>query len=409
MRAIMHKIFIRGPKMKKTVLTTLIMVIFVSATLTAQTTANDEYIKAMTTSNAEQRVKLLKEYLAKYAGRGTQYENFVCAALCVQNYAGKTYRETIEYGEKALALNGLDDLTKCKVLITVAGMYSQHGQNLEKAKNYASQIIEIAQADKNNNSTDATPEQWEKFIGAAYFTQGQALEKSKYLKEAVDSYINSYNILKDAHIANNLKKAGKSLYDIRFYKDAEKAFEIPVAVLKDFASYAFYAKTLYKNKKKEEALKYFKLAYQKQKSGEMAFYVGIILAEKAKSNPSVSQEAIRYLLDASLLSAANSKKAMALAESLFFNSAENSKYNENVKEIQKKSRKLENLTETFNKKFGEKEEEDLSDAQTKEMESMLEEIKTEEKNLQNLKAEQKIFLGKFNKLVKEAKQRLGIR
>ncbi|NIO47993.1 MAG: hypothetical protein GTN73_00930 [Candidatus Aminicenantes bacterium] len=395
--------------MKKTTLTTLIMILFISASLPAQTPANDDYIKAMTTPNAAQRVKLLKEYLAKYAGKGTQYENFVYATLCVQNYAGKTVRETIDYGEKALALGGLDDLTKCNVLLTVSAVYSERGQNLEKAKNYASQVVQIAKANKNNKSSDATPEQWDKFIGAGYFTHGQALEKSKYLKEAVDSYINSYNILKNAQIANSLKKLGKSLYDIRFYKDAEKAFKIPVSVLKDFASYAFYAKALFKNKKKEEALKYFKLAYDKQKSGEMAFYVGIILADKAKSNPSVSQEAIRYLLDASFLSASNSKKAMELAESIFFHSDKNAKYNENVKEIQKKSKKLESLTETFNKKFGEKDEEDLSNAEKKEMDTMLEEIEAEEKAIKKLEAEQKIVLEKFNKLIEEAKQRLGLR
>jgi len=405
----MHKIFIRGPKMKKTALTTLIMILFISASLSAQVAANDDYIKAMTTSDAAQRVKLLKDYLAKYAGKGTQYENFVYATLCVQNYAGKTVRETIEYGEKALALGGLDDLTKCNVLLTVSAVYSELGQNLEKSKNYASQVVEIAQANKNNRSADATPEQWDKFIGAGYFTHGQALEKSKYLKEAVDSYINSYNILKNAQIANSLKKLGKSLYDIRFYKDAEKAFEIPVSVLKDFASYAFYAKTLYKNKKKEEALKYFKLAYEKQKSGEMAFYVGVILADKTKSNPSVSQEAIRYLLDASFLSASNSKKAMELAESIFFTSDKNTKYNENVKELQKKNKKLEELTTKFNDKFGEKDEEDLSDEEKKEMDAMLEEIDLEEKAIKKLEAEQKIVLDKFNKLIEETKLRLGTR
>ena len=395
--------------MKKTVLTTLIMILFISASLSAQVAANDDYIKAMTTSDAAQRVKLLKDYLAKYAGKGTQYENFVYANLCVQNYAGKTVRETIEYGEKALALDGLDDLTKCNVLLTVSAVYSELGQNLEKSKNYASQVVEIAQANKNNRSADATPEQWDKFIGAGYFTHGQALEKSKYLKEAVDSYINSYNILKNAQIANSLKKLGKSLYDIRFYKDAEKAFEIPVSVLKDFASYAFYAKTLYKNKKKEEALKYFKLAYEKQKSGEMAFYVGVILADKTKSNPSVSQEAIRYLLDASFLSASNSKKAMELAESIFFTSDKNTKYNENVKELQKKNKKLEELTTKFNDKFGEKDEEDLSDEEKKEMDAMLEEIDLEEKAIKKLEAEQKIVLDKFNKLIEETKLRLGTR
>lgn len=404
----MHKIFIRGPKMKKTALTTLIMILFISSSLPAQIEANQDYIKAMTTSIASQKVKLLKEYLAKYAGKRTQYENFVYAALCVQNYAGKTARETIEYGEKALALGGLDDLTKCRILITVSGIFSQRGQNLEKAKNYASQVIQIAKTNKNKQSTDATPAQWNKFIGAGYFTHGQALEKSKYLKEAVDSYINSYNILKDAQIANSLKDVGKSLYKFKFYKDAEKAFEIPVSVLKDFISYAFYAKTLYKNKKKEEALKYFKLAYGKQRSGEMAFYIGIILADKTRSNPSVSQEAIRYLLEASFLSAANSKKAMELAESIFFTSERNTKYNQNVKELQKLSNKLESLTNKFNKKFGEKDEEDLSDAELKEMNNMLKDIEFEEKDIQKIKAEQKIVLENFNKLIEETKQRLGV-
>lgn len=394
--------------MKKTALTTLIMILFISSSLPAQIEANQDYIKAMTTSIASQKVKLLKEYLAKYAGKRTQYENFVYAALCVQNYAGKTARETIEYGEKALALGGLDDLTKCRILITVSGIFSQRGQNLEKAKNYASQVIQIAKANKNNNSADATPAQWNKFIGAGYFTHGQALEKSKYLKEAVDSYINSYNILKDAQIANSLKDVGKSLYKFKFYKDAEKAFEIPVSVLKDFISYAFYAKTLYKNKKKEEALKYFKLAYGKQRSGEMAFYIGIILADKTKSNPSVSQEAIRYLLEASFLSAANSKKAMELAESIFFTSKRNTKYNQNVKELQKLSNKLESLTNKFNKKFGEKDEEDLSDAELKEMNNMLKDIEFEEMDIQKIKAEQKIVLENFNKLIEETKQRLGV-
>ncbi len=61
----MHKIFIRGTKMKKTAFTTLIMILFISASLPAQTVSNDDYIKAMTTSNAALRVKFLKEYLAK--------------------------------------------------------------------------------------------------------------------------------------------------------------------------------------------------------------------------------------------------------------------------------------------------------------------------------------------------------
>ena len=97
----MQKILIRGPKMKKTALTALILILLISGSLPAQNAANDDYIKAMTTTNPAQRARLLKEYVAKYAGQATQYENFVYATLCVTNYSGKTERESIEYGEKA--------------------------------------------------------------------------------------------------------------------------------------------------------------------------------------------------------------------------------------------------------------------------------------------------------------------
>jgi len=408
-RAIIQKIFMRS-KMKNTFLTTLILFLFISTILLAQTNnANQDYIKAMTASSPQQQVKLLKEYLVKYAGKRTQYGNFVYANLCIQPYAGKTAKEIIDYGEKALALDGLDDFTKSRVLINVSSVYSQRGQNLDKAKNYSLQIIQIAKTNKGKNPNATTPTQWDKFLGAAYYTHGRALEKLKDPRGALNSYINSYKILKNPEIAKNMKTVGKILYDFKYYRDAEKAFELPATTLKDFKSLAFYAKCLYKNKKKNEALKYFKQAYVKQTSGEIAFFIGIILVEKAKSDPSFSQEAIKYLLNASFLSAANSKKAMELAESLFFTSNKDLKYNEKVKELQKKSKKLEDATNSFNKKYEDKAEEDLSDAEMKEMKELLAKIESEKKAILKLEAEQKDTLAKFNKLIEETKQRLGIK
>ena len=116
--------------MRKTALTVLTLVLFISASLSAQSSEADQaYIKAMSTTNVAQQVNLFKQYLAKYAGKGTKYENFVYANLCLLNYAGKTARETIEYGEKALALGGLSDLIKCNILLTVSAIYSQRSQN----------------------------------------------------------------------------------------------------------------------------------------------------------------------------------------------------------------------------------------------------------------------------------------
>ena len=395
--------------MKKTALSTMALILISFISLSAQTnTADEAYIKAITTPDVGQRVKLLKDYLTKYAGQGTKYENFVYANLCLIPYRGKTTKETINYGEKALAVGGFDDLTQCQLYIQLSGIYSQLGQNFEKAKSYALQVVQISKANKNNKSSTESPETWNKLIGAGYLAHGQALEKSKDLKSAVDSYINSYRILKNKQIAQNLKKVGKSLYDFKFYNDAEKAFKIACESLKDFGSCTFYAKTLYRTGKKEQALKYFKQSYATQKSGEIAYNIGIILAGKAEKDPSLSQEAISYLLDASFLSPKNSKKAMSLAEHIFFTLNKELKYNEKVKELQQRSQKLEDLTERFNNKFEDKAEEDLSDAEKTEMEKLLASIEAEQKAIQNLEADQKAALEKFSKLIEKTKKRLGI-
>ena len=396
--------------MKKTALTTLTLILFLFSFLPAQNNdANQDYIKAVTTENIEQKIELLKEYITKWAGKGTQNENFVYVYLCLTHYKDKTPKESAECGEKALELGGFDDYTKYKILIAVTRSYNTLGQNLAKAKNYAMNAVNIAKANKTKSSTTITPAQWNKFIGAGYYVHGQALEKAKELRGAVDSYINSYNILKNPQIANDLKRIGKSLYDFKSYKEAEKAFKVTASVLKDFASIYFYAKTLHRNGKREEALSNYRQAYMKQKSGDIAYNIGIILAGKAKKNPSFSDEAIKYLLNASFLSPANSKKAMQMAESLFFTSKKDLKYNEKIKELETRSKKLEELTNSFNKKFGEKDEEDLSDAEKKEMKSILDKIEAEQKSIQEIEAEQNAVLDKFNKLIDKTKERLGIK
>lgn len=405
----MHKILFRGHKMKGRVLTIVILILFILPfSLLGQNTADELYIKAVTTPDVAQKIKLLKDYINSYGGKGTKYENHVYAQLCLTPYQGKTPKETISYGEKALALGGLDDFTMCQIYATLSGIYSNLGQNLDKAQDYALQVVQISKANKNKESTPESPEQWNQLMGAGYYAHAQALEKAKDLKGAVDSYINSFKILKNKQIANDLMKVGKSLYDFKFYNEAEKAFRVACDTLKDFASCLFYAKTLYRNGKKEEALTYFKQAYAQQKSGEIAYNIGIILAGKAEKDPSFQPEALKYLLDASFLSPKNSEKAMSLAERLFFTGNNKLRYNEKVKELQEKTEALDALTEEFNKKFGEKVEEDLNDQEKKEMKEILAKIKNEEAAIKKLEAEQKEALAEFQKLIDQAKKRLGI-
>jgi tetratricopeptide (TPR) repeat protein len=383
--------------MKRRALTLVTLTfLLVFPVLSQDNSCDQAYIKAMTTADAAQRAQLLKDYLAQCGGKGSQYENFAYANLCITPYGGKTAGETIEYGEKAITLGGLDDLMKFQVLVTVAAVYGQQGTNLAKAKNYAQQAIQLGKAQNNN--------QW---VGAGYYVQGQVQAKSNDLKGASSSYISAYNILKNKQIANDLKKVAKGLYDAKAYADAAKAWKVCVGVSNDYACIVYLANSLNRSGQKDEAYKYYQQAYAKQKKGDVAYNMGVILASKSNSTNNGSSQAITYLLDASYLSQANSKKAMDLAQRLFFNH-EVPGYNEKIKELSDRSTKLETLTKSFNDKFGEKDEEDLSDTETAEMEKILKQIDDEQKAIEKLQAEQQQALEKFTTLVEQTKTRLGI-
>ena len=383
--------------MKRSVLTVITLtLLLVFPVLSQENSCDQAYIKAMTTADAGQRTKLLKDYLAQCSGKGSQYENFAYANLCVTPYSGKTAAETIEYGEKAITLGGLDDLMKFQVLIHVAAVYGQQGTNLAKAKNYAQQAIQLGKSQDNNQ-----------LVGAGYYVQGQVQQKSNDLKEASSSYIRAYNILKNKQIANDLKKVAKGLYDAKAYADAAKAWKVCVGVVNNYACVVYLANSLNRSGQKDEALTYYKQAYTTQKKGDVAYNIGVLLASKSNSNNNGSSEAITYLLDASFLSQANSKKAMDLAQRLYFNH-EVPGYNEKIKDLSDRSTKLETLTNGFNEKFGEKDEEDLSDAEKVEMEKILKQIETEQKAIEKLQAEQQQALEKFNALIEQTKKRLGI-
>ncbi|NOR15039.1 MAG: hypothetical protein GQ544_04995 [Candidatus Aminicenantes bacterium] len=386
-------------------LTALILVLF--STLAAQdTAANDEYITAMTDNDPAHRAQLLKAWLDKYGGSGHQYENFANATVCTAQYPGKTPSEIIKYGENALKIGGLDTTTKVTVLTLVAMSYVSTGQNLPQAKSYANQIVQVANTAKGQSAEAGNTKSWDQRIGAAHFIQGQAFEKENNLKSAVDAYANSYRILKNKQIATSLAQLGKSAYEAKDYVTAQKAFSIAVPVLKDFGSTTLYAKALHRGGKKNEAIKYYKESYSKRKTGEVAYNLGILLAPNGSSNDTVANEAIEYLLAASFLSPANSEKAMKFAEGLYF--SQNPQYNQVVKDIQTKSKSLEQMTNTFNSKFGDKEEDDLSDAEKKEIETILANIKKAEKDIEGLHARQQSELEKFQTRISQVKQKLGI-
>jgi hypothetical protein len=405
-----RKNFEEYSKMKKKALISLFILLLVVISVSAQEdTADQAYIKAVTTQDVAQKASLLKAWISKYSGQGSQYENFAHATLVITQYPGKTPQETISYGEKALQLGGLDEITVCQVSLTVSTLISQSGNNLDKAKSYAAKVIQTAQSAKGKESERENAKQWNTLIGAGHYASGQAMEKAKDFKSASKAYIDSFKILKNAQIIGNIKTTGKALYDSKQYAAAEAPFRLACKESPDFGSLAILAKTLYRLKKKDDALTFFKQAYGKQKSGDIAYNIGILLAGKAGSNASMANDAIKYLLEASFLSQANSKKAMDLAQGLFFNTARKDlKYNDKVRQVVENGKKLQEKTESFNSTYGEKDEEDLTDKEKREMEVLLAEIEELQNSTKGMEQAAQSALAEFNQLIEQTKKNLGI-
>jgi tetratricopeptide (TPR) repeat protein len=369
----------------------------VTGFLSAQNEADEAYIKAMTQSDPCQKVQALKAYIAKYEGKGTQYENFAYVYLAMTPCASKPLAETNQYGEKALTMSGIDDTTKIQLLSTLAQTNINGGQ-ADKAKAYAGQLIALGKANQAKNPGDA---QWGKIVGAGHYLQGLAAEKAKDMGGAAEAYIASYGILKDPKIMAQIKKLAKTLYDAKQFAEAEKVFRTLYNQSKDPESALILGQTLYKNDKPDEALALFKEAYAKKRTGELAYNIGIILAKKSP------QEAIDYLLEASFLYPAQSSQALGMAQGIFFGSSSDSKFNDTIKQIQDKTKKIDELTKTFNTKFVDKNEEDLTDAEKAEMKKILADIDVQKKEIAKLQSSSSDMTTKWTKRMEDVKKRLG--
>ena len=388
--------------MKRILLTTVLFALVATGFLAAQNEADEAYVKAMTQNDPCLKVQGLKAYVQKYAGKGAQYENFAYVYLCLTPCQSKPVSESIQYGEKALTMSGLDDLTRMQVVLTLSGLYtgqtpenskahvgrssamcaSCHQQGKENKWYLDSHFIELAKANKDKNPDES---QWSKMIGAGLYIQAQAAERANDMGAAADAYINAYAILKDPKIMAQIKKLAKTLYNQS--KDSESALIL--------------GQTLYRNDKPDEALVLFKEAYAKKRTGELAYNIGIILAKKAP------QEAIDYLIEASFLYPDQSQNALGMAQNLFFTSSPDAKLNDVINKIQEKQKKIDELTKSFNTKFAEKNEEDLSDEEKAEMKKILADIDIQKAEITKLQSSSSDMTAKWTKRMDDVKKKIG--
>lgn len=134
---------------------------------------------------------------------------------------------------------------------------------------------------------------------------------------------------------------GRELYEAKNYTEAEKVFRTIYNQSKDPNDALFLGQLLMKANRNEEALTFLKEAYNKKKSGEIAFR---LLFFWLKSPERPGQRSCPLFTEAALLPNANSQQAMKMAESLFYTMNKDLKYNETVLALQTKAKELEELS-----------------------------------------------------------------
>ena len=240
----MNQIFFEESNMKRILLLTVCLSLFLGGTAFAQS-ADEVYIKAMQAKDAAEKTKLLKEYVSLYAGKGNKYDNYAYAYLCLLQYqAGQNTADTIGLAEKAIAAGGLDDLMKGSLLFAIADINLKSNQ-FDKAKAAAQQVIQHANAAKVKEAEAANAKTWNLTIGRAHYLTAQALEKSGDINGALEAYNQAYTVTKDgAVLVRSQERSAKGIYDSGKFVQAEPVFRYLAGTGKDQESLTILAQIL---------------------------------------------------------------------------------------------------------------------------------------------------------------------
>ena len=346
--------------MKKTAILFSALIMF---TVFVKADQTEDYGNAMRMASAVERIKALENYLVKY--QTSEYHKYVYAQLAADYVGQANYQKAFEFAKKAegfLAELKLDDKPMAELYL-VLGAYYLDQKNQDKALSYAEKILSLG-AGKQGGGWDVL------------------LDSAKKIKRATGSS------------SSPLNKA-ITLYNKQDYLGAEKEFAELYKSDKTFETVSWYAKSLEKNRKTDLALEKFKEAHKLKPDGLTAYNIGVILARKAKIDNKFINEAVSYFLQASFLCPEKSKAAMELAQGLFFSNYKDAEtgfsYNELIQKSQEMTNKLNGLTTEFNKKYGNKDEEEVDKKQ----------MDADSKTIENLKKDSDKFSAKIQKAIDE--------
>ncbi|MEN8153253.1 MAG: hypothetical protein ABFR75_04465 [Acidobacteriota bacterium] len=310
--------------MLKKISAAFIILILFSASLLTGGEKQDLWLKAVSEKDGKARLLLLEEFAEKFKNDKRYFKNLHINLTKTAFYI-RDFDKTIQYGEKTIAVENLEDNYKIEVYIYLANSYYVTKTDLDKAFQYAGLVVDLSQAIKKGfkDSSDLGTQIDQRYLVPALSIQASILHTTG--KDKTENLIEALNKVTEAFIYDKSKRTTNKIfsYAIALYRkdpskiDASlKAVENAYSNSKDPNPRHAYVIASWYNKKndKENAIKFYKKSYNVNKKSKIATNIGILLNKKSP------ESAVKYFAEAYILGDSDKEsKAYKYLRQLWYN------------------------------------------------------------------------------------------
>ena len=291
--------------MTKKISIVVVFALILSVSIAYGSVKQDLWLKAVSEKNVKTRLQLLEDFAVKYAKDKRLFKN-LNINLTKTSYFLRDFDKTIEYGEKVITIEDLEDNYKIEMYIYLANSYNVTKRDIDKAYQYTGLVVDLAKLIKKGFDKD---EKLKKQINANYLAPAlsiQSLILYSKGKDNVESLNNALEKSLEAFEFDSSKRTEKRIFSfaIALYKKDPLMIDNSLAAVEKLfssseepnARYAYMIGQWYlKKKDRDNAVKFISTAYDSNKKANIATKLGQLLHKSAP------EKAIEYFAEAFLL------------------------------------------------------------------------------------------------------------
>jgi len=289
----------------------VIIVLVLSVAFMYSSEKQDLWLKAVSEKDAKIRLQLLEEFSQEYGTDKRVFKN-LNINLTKTAYMVRDFDKTIEYGEKVITIEDLEDNYKIEMYIYLANSYNVTKRDIDKAYQYAGLVVELAKKIKLSFGDD---EKLKERVDRAYLSPALSIQSlilykkgkddTESLKNALAKSIEAFEYDSSKRTESRIFSFAIALYkkDTAMIDDSLEAVEKLYAASEEpNAKYAYMIGQWYlKKKDRDNAVKYLAEAYTSKRKANIATKLGQLLH---KTQP---KKAVEYFAEAFLLHDSDTK------------------------------------------------------------------------------------------------------